>query len=171
LAYAKEFVPINKTDHDLKRFDCGKPDTNTFLHRFAVRHSGLISQTWVLTTADNPASGKARIASYYTLANSTVRKDDVPYDGSLPRYPVPTVLLARLAVDREFHGQRLGEKTLVTALRKAADMANAGLPAIGVVLDVLDEDALAFYQKFDMFEPFTDNPMRLFTSMQEAQQI
>ena len=32
---------------------------------------------------------------------------------------------------------------------------------MGVVLDVLDEDALAFYQSFDFFLPLTHKPMKL----------
>ena len=33
---------------------------------------------------------------------------------------------------------------------------------MGVLLDVLDQDALAFYQSFKFFLPLTSNPMRLF---------
>ena len=33
---------------------------------------------------------------------------------------------------------------------------------MGVVLDVLDQNALAFYRSFDFFLPLTDNPMKLF---------
>ena len=40
-----------------------------------------------------------------------------------------------------------------------------------LILDVLDEDALAFYQTFDLFQPFTDNPMRLFVPMHVVSQI
>lgn len=36
---------------------------------------------------------------------------------------------------------------------------------MGAVLDVLDEDALAFYQSFDFFLPLTVNSMKLFMPM------
>jgi hypothetical protein len=42
---------------------------------------------------------------------------------------------------------------------------------MGLILNVLNEDALAFYQRFDLFQPFTDDPMRLFVSMKVAEQI
>ena len=92
-------------------------------------------------------------------------REEIPTDTRLPGYPVPVVLLARLAVDHRFQGQRLGEKTLVSALRHSITLTERGLPAIGLILDVLDEDALTFYQRFDLFQPFTDDPMRLFLPM------
>jgi hypothetical protein len=81
------------------------------------------------------------------------------------------VLLARLAIDKTFQGKRIGEKTLVTALRKSVALTNTGLPALGLVLDVLDDDALGFYQRYKIFEPFTDDPMRLFAPMTLLAQI
>ena len=80
---------------------------------------------------------------------------------------VPVILLAQLGIDQRFRRQGLGAKTLVYALRHAYEIANnpKGLPAMGVVLDVLDHDALAFYQSFEFFLPLTDNPMKLFVPM------
>ncbi|MES9900604.1 MAG: GNAT family N-acetyltransferase [Sedimenticola sp.] len=137
-----------------------------FLHRHAANHAKQgISSTWVLPVLGDPGRPKTPIAVYYTLATSTVAKDEIPYQKSLPPYQVGVVLLARLAVALDHQGQQLGAKTLVTALRKAVELTTVGLPALGLILDVLDEDALAFYQRFELFEPFTDNPMRLFVPM------
>lgn len=114
---------------------------------------------------------KSPIAAYYTLAASTVTRQEIPNTNSLPRYPVPVALLARLAVDVNFQGQRLGEKALIYALRHTVRLCNEGLPALGLVLNVLDEDALAFYQHFAFFHPFTDDPMRLFVPMSALRKI
>ncbi len=161
MAFLQEFVLVDKAQHNLKRFSCGKPEMDTFLARFAVKNMQLgLSRTWVLPVAEQAA--KTQIAAYYTLASSTVNRESIPTDKSLPGYPVSVVSLARLAVDQQFAKQRLGEKTLITALRKAVELTTTGLPAIGVILDVLDDEALGFYQHFEMFEPFTDDPMRLF---------
>ena len=105
------------------------------------------------------------------MSSCTVTREQIPTDERLPGYPVPVVLLARLAVDQRFQGQRVGEKSLVSALRHSVILTERGLPAMGVILDVLDEDALAFYQKFDLFQPFTDDPMRLFVPMRVVGQI
>ncbi len=78
-----------------------------------------------------------------------------------PDYPVGVVLLAHLAVATDHQGQQLGAKTLVTALRKAVELTTIGLPALGQILDVIDEDALGVYRNFDLFGPFNDDPMRV----------
>ncbi len=173
MALLQEFVLADPTRHHLKAFDCGKPDMNMFLARFAVRNMKLgLSRTWVLPTVDTDRkSRKAKIAAYYCLASSTVTRDEIPLDKSLPGYPVPVVLLARLAVDNHHKDRRLGEKTLITALRKAGELTDAGLPALGMVLDVLDEEALGFYRHYEMFEPFTASPMRLFAPMHVLKRI
>jgi len=146
---------------------------NQYLARFALRNMGLgLNNTWVLPVInDERSDNKADIAAYFTLATSTVTREEIPTNKKLPGYPVPVVLLARLAVDGKFKKQGLGDKTLVTALRKAAELTEAGLPAHCLILDVLDDDALTYYQRFDMFIPFTDDPMRLFVAMYVVKQI
>jgi len=173
LELSQGFVQADKTQHNLKSFDCGKPGMNEYLARFALRNMHLgLNNTWVLPIINNEDSdGKANIAAYYTLASSTVTREEIPTDKNLPGYPVPVVLLARLAVDQQFTKQGLGEKTLITALRKAAELTDAGLPAHCLILDVLDQDAQNYYQRFDMFTPFTDDPMRLFVPIQVVKQI
>ena len=143
---------------------------NQFLSRFAAKHMELgISSTWVLT--DESATPKAPVAAYYTLSTATVTREEIPFNKSLPHYPVPVVLLAKLATDHRYQGQGIGEKTLVSALRKSVELTHSGLPAVGAILDVLDADALSFYQHYEIFEPFTDDPMRLFAPMTTLQQI
>lgn len=173
MAFADEFVVADPAQHNLKQFRCGKLEMDQFLARFSVKNMKLgLSRTWVLpVTGDVSAGAKLPIAAYYTLASATVKREEIPLDKRLPAYPVPIVLLARLAVAETFQGQHLGEKTLVTALRKAAELTNQGLPAFGLVLDVLDGQALAFYQHFEVFEPFMHNPMRLFAPMHVVKQV
>ena len=172
MAIQQEFVALKLSHFDVKAFDCGKPEMNQYLARFAVKNMGLnLSMTWVLPGEEMIPDQKTSIAAYYTLASCTVTREEIPTGQRLPGYPVPVVLLARLAVDLHFQGQRVGEKSLISALRHSVTLTERGLPAIGFILDVIDEDALAFYQKFDLFEPFTDNPMRLFVPMNVVQQI
>ena len=146
---------------------------NDFLHRYALRNRKLgLSATWVLPLSDlESGSRKQPVAAYYTLASSTVRREEIPVQRSLPGYPVPVVLLARLAVHRQFQGRGLGEKTLVTALRQSVVLVQRGLPALGLVLDVIDEQALSFYQTFNLFQSFTDDPLRLFVPMSVLEQV
>src|SRR3990167_6769703 len=136
-----------------------------------MRNSGLgLSRTWVLT--DQTEKGKAQVAAYFTLASSTVVRELLQVQTkSLPAYPVPVVLVARLAVSVHHQGQQLGAKTLVQALRSAFDLTERGLPALGVILDVLDDSALSFYQHMGLFTALTDQPMRLFVSMGTIRQL
>jgi GNAT superfamily N-acetyltransferase len=163
-----DFLPLDPRSIDVKTFDCGKEAINVYLRRYAAKNMALnLNRTFVLpyTTGDTPE--KPEVAAYYTLAHQTLVREELPDPSRLPRYPVPVILLAQLGIEQRFHRQGLGAKTLVHALRHAYQIASnpKGLPAMGVVLDVLDNDALAFYQSFDFFLPLTDNPMKLFVPM------
>ena len=165
---AAEFLPLDPAAIDVRSFDCGKDAINTYLRRYAARNMALnLSRTFVLPCVPDESAGKSHVAAYCTLAHQTLVREELPDPSRLPRYPVPVVLLAQLGVDRRFQGQGLGAKTLVWALRHAHRIASTpdGIPAMGVVLDVLDQDALAFYQSFGFFLPLANNPMRLFVPM------
>jgi GNAT superfamily N-acetyltransferase len=173
LALQPGFVDLDTTHQDVRRFRCGKPQMDTFLIRYALKNAQLgISKTWVLLEEDKAGKKKFPVAAYYTLAVSTIIREALPISQKeLPSYPVPVTLLARLAVSRKYQKRGLGTKTLVTALRQAVILKDRGLPSIGVVLDVLDEDALNFYYGFDVFHTFSDDPMRLFVPMQVIEQL
>lgn len=168
-----EFLPLDPHAINVKTFDCGKEAINVYLRRYAAKNMALnLNRTFVLpfTTQDSTTgdtSEKPEVAAYYTLAHRTLVREELPDPSRLPRYPLPVILLAQLGIDQRFHRQGLGAKTLVYALRHAYQIASnpKALPALGVVLDVLDHDALAFYQSFDFFLPLTDNPMKLFVPM------
>jgi GNAT superfamily N-acetyltransferase len=168
-----EFSSVDLRTINVKTFDCGKQAINVYLRRYAAKNLALnLNRTFVLpySTEDSTtvaSSEKPEVAAYYTLAHQTLVREELPDPSRLPRYPIPVILLAQLGIDQRFHRQGLGAKTLVYALRHAYQIASnpKGLPAMGVVLDVLDHDALAFYQSFDFFLPLTDKPMKLFVPM------
>ena len=81
----------------------------------------------------------------------------------LPSHRVPTVLLARLAVDKKFQGQGFGHVLLVEAFLRALSVQDSA----GVILfevDALDEEALEFYGHYG-FVPSVSDPMKLFLPM------
>jgi len=159
-----EFVLIDRTLHDRKQFSCGKQGLDDFLKTKAVKHMEIgLSRTWVLTDPEE----STLIAAFYTLANYTVKREQIPKIKQLPKSLIPVVLLAQMAVDTNYQGHHLGEKTLITPLRQAVILADSGLPVIGLVLDAYDEEALAFYQRYESFSPCPDNHMRLFASIHE----
>lgn len=167
--FQRSFAALDIKQHDVKSFNCGKPAMNDFLSKHASKHTQLgLSKTYVLCSASQVE--KSKVAAYFTLASAEVSREEIP-SVSLPRYPIPVVLLARLAVDQDFQGLGLGAKSLVYALRQAYGLVSNGLPAHGLILDVFDKDALGFYQAFDTFEPFTLDPMRLFVSMKTIAEL
>jgi predicted N-acetyltransferase YhbS len=71
------------------------------------------------------------------------------------RFPLPVVILARLAVTRENHGRGLGVGMLQDAIRRTLVIAEqAGIRAI--LTHPIDEDAARFYTRFG----FTASPLR-----------
>ena len=163
-----EFLPLDPSAINVKSFDCGKDVINTYLRRYAAKNMALnLNRTFVLPYTFKENSEKSHVAAYYTLAHQTLVREELPDPSRLPRYPVPVILLAQLGIDQRFHRQGLGVKTLVHALRHAYQITSNpnGIPAMGVALDVLDQDALAFYRSFDFFLSLTNNPMKLFVPM------
>lgn len=92
------------------------------------------------------------IKGYYTLSNASIPAALMP-EGAKKKMPgsyeaLPVTLLGRLAIDEKFKGQGLGGIILLDALKRSYEIASQYLGSIGVVVDPLDSDALAFYEKF-----------------------
>jgi len=86
--------PLEK-NHDLSAFDCGAPALNDYLRKYAFQNHQNRSARSYVTTRDRLVVG------YYTLAAGSVSREEVPprIARGLGSYPVPIILLARLAVD------------------------------------------------------------------------
>lgn len=97
------------------------------------------------------------VIGYYTLSASLIKHDDLQDEDAkkLPRYPVPAVLLARMATDAKAkaEGLRIGSRLLVHALKQAMKAAET----IGVKCVVVDAkpEAIGFYSRFG-FIPLKD---------------
>jgi len=114
--------------------------------------------------------GEQRVLGYYTLANGSVEFQSVPQAKGLPcEYPIPVILLARLAVDRTTQGQGLGAVLLFDALKRAAEASEVSA-AYAVIVDALDEQAKKFYLHYH-FEESLDDPMRLFLPMHDIRKL
>lgn len=79
------------------------------------------------------------------------------------RFPIPVVLLARLAIDSSRQGRGLGAALLADAMRRAVRAAGeVGIRA--VLLDAIDDRAAAFCARFG-FEPLADDPLTLMATV------
>jgi GNAT superfamily N-acetyltransferase len=116
---------------DRSRFRSGDPDLDRFLYSYAgqnqFRHH--VGVTYVAVEDEN-------ILGYLTVAPGGIEIDDLPagLQRGLPRYPLPVLRLARLAVDSRVRERRLGEQLLRFALGLALTMAE-DYGCVGVAVD------------------------------------
>ncbi len=103
-----------------------------------------------------------RVVGYYALAAASVEREEAPerVRKGLARHPIPVILLARLAVDHREQGKGLGAALLKDALIRAAGAADE-IGARAVLVHAKDDDARAFYERFD-FDPSPTDPLHLF---------
>ena len=124
-----------------------------YLQRFALRHveKDLLARTYV---AVDESGDRERLAGYFTLTTASVERASLsPIDAldRLPRFPIPAVLLARLAVDARAQGHGLGRYLFEEALGLTLALARAGPVAFRLfVTDALDENAARFYERFGL---------------------
>jgi GNAT superfamily N-acetyltransferase len=130
--------------HVREGFDCGEESLNAFLRTYAGQNARQdISRTYVALSEDSHV-----VAGYYTIASGSVAIEDFPPELAkrLPKYPVPTIHLGRLAVDRRFHRKGLGALLLIDALHRVCDLADrVGIHAVTV--HALNSKARRFYER------------------------
>lgn len=127
--------------HKRENFDCGEQNLNDFLKKYARQNSEKgFGRTFVAVLPD-----ETDILGFYTISSGSISFEIVPE--KLPRYPIPTVHLGRLATDVNSRGQGLGELLLIDALQRTVLVA-AELGIYAVELCALTENAKNFYLKY-----------------------
>lgn len=159
-----EFVPLTKA-HDRRDFDCGVPSLNQYLQRSARQNQEKdIGRTYVLVE-----TGQVRVWAYYTLSSASIEFEEYPENAGLPHYPIPAILLARLAVDKRRHGQGLGRDLLLHALGAARRHADE-IAAAAITVEAIDEAAQAFYEKYG-FRSLNKPGHHLYLTMKQIRQL
>ncbi|WP_176593399.1 GNAT family N-acetyltransferase [Sphingobium sp. EM0848] len=133
-----------RAEHDAAAFASGQHDTlDSWLRERALTSEGLSARTYVICHAAAPQ----RIVAYYTITTVMEQRAALPsakLRGAMPEQ-VPLLLVARLAVDREWQGLGLGGDLLGDALRRCfAASVIAG--ARGIAVHAIDEVAASFYE-------------------------
>ena len=138
-------------NHRLDTFDCGKPALNDWLMRHSrqAQASGS-AKTFVITSGNF-------VVGYFSLTVGQIDTLDAPerIRKGMGQYPIPVVLLARLAVSLRNQGMGIGVGLLQDAIRRTLVIAEqAGIRAI--LTHPIDKQAAEFYRRFG-FEP---SPLR-----------
>ena len=126
---------------DPSGFSCGSAELDRYLKARALANAQLgVSATYVhVGEAD-------RIEGFVTLAGTSIRSSGAPVSRNLPRYPLPALLVARLAVDRSAQNRGIGCRLLAFALEEALVM-HGRIGCVAVVVDAKPE-AISFYERF-----------------------
>lgn len=135
-------VPLDST-HVLDGFNCGKSTLNDWLLRHARQAQASGSAKTFVVCADN------RVVGYFSLTVGQVDTFEAPerIRKGMGQYPIPVVILARLAVDRLYQGRSIGVGMLQDVIRRTLLIAEqAGIRAL--LTHPIDAEAEAFYQRF-----------------------
>lgn len=149
-------IPFDKAV-DRAVFDCGKHlALNEYVAKLAGQHEKKnVSRTFMLL------DGHRTLQAYYTLASTSIDLSDLNelQRRGLPRYPLPAILLSRLAVDKIHQGQGLGKRLLKDVFYRVYAMAeHAGIALL--IVDAKDLHAADFYKRLG-FVPSPSNPLRM----------
>lgn len=145
-------------NHDRTSFDCGSPDLNDYLRRYARQnHESGGAKTFVAVAPAAPA----RILGFYSISPGAMEFARVPSTlvKKLGRHDVPVFRLGRLGVDLSVQRQGLGGDLLLAAGARALAVATE-VGGVALVIDAKDEKAARWYERFGALH-LLDDPLKL----------
>ena len=163
-----EVTKLLNVNHRKKDFFCGKEMLDEYLHNQANQDvKRKLSTCFVKEDSET-----GLIQGYYTLSNSSIPKDFIPFEiqKKLPRsyISLPVILLGRLAVDKRFHGKGLGQEILFDALYRCY-LLSQKVGSFAVAVDPLDDEAENFYTKYGFIKLPDSGKMFILMKMIEEQ--
>jgi GNAT superfamily N-acetyltransferase len=157
-------VPEPLADHEIGEFRCGAPSLDDWLIRRARANqfSGA-SRTFVACVA-------TRVVGYYALASGAITTEGTPgrFRRNMPN-PIPVVVLARLAVDRDFHGRGIGRALFRDAALRVSHAADT-IGIRGIVVHAISEEARKFYLALG-FDASAHEPMTLMVTLADVRAV
>lgn len=161
------YQPVKKlsVSDAVDAFDCGHPELNQFLQRYAlVNQKANSAQTYV-------CCNNGEVVGFYSLAVGSVDPESAPSRVSkgLARHAVPVMILARLAVDRAHQRKGLGQALLKDALLRTAQAADiAGIRAL--LVHAKDAAARQWYESWE-FESSPTDTLHLFLMLKDLKSL
>jgi len=153
-------APIT-ADQELANFDCGESSLNEWLKKRALKnHVAGASRCFVVCAG-------TEVIGYYSLSAGAISHEAAPkaMRRNMPN-PLPILLLGRLAVDKRYHNQRIGQALLRDAMMRAVSVAgDAGVFAL--LLHALSDQAKQFY----LSRGFVESPLQPMTLIMTIETI
>ena len=151
--------------HDLEDFGSGEPSLDDWLRRRA-RANQLSGATRTYVVCAQPA----RVVAYYALASGALTAIAAPgrFRRNMPD-PIPVVVLARLAVDREWQGKGLGRGLFRDAAMRIAQAAEV-IGVRGIVVHAISAEAKRFYEALGFVASRTE-PMLLMVTLEDVRAL
>jgi GNAT superfamily N-acetyltransferase len=141
------------TDHQLSNFDSGELALNDWLKKRALKNQASgASRCFVVCSG-------AEVIGYYSLSAGAISQEAAPkaMRRNMPD-PLPILLLGRLAVDKRYHNQGIGQALLRDAMLRAVNVAGeAGVFAM--LVHALTDSAKQFY----LSRGFIESPLQPMT--------
>lgn len=146
--------------HDRTRFHSGAPELDEWLTKYSWQNLRANNATTYVT-----ATGSGRVVGYYAITVAGYARNAAPslIAKGAPD-TVPCFLLARLAVDREWHGHGLGWGLLRDALHRVLVLSES-VAAPVLLVHARDDEARAFYCHHAEFLQSPVDPLHLFLPM------
>lgn len=148
---------LNK-NHSKSDFDCDNELLNNYIRMQAKQDVNRdLSACYVLTDINDK-----KVLGYYTLSGNSIDRNEFPTELVQKMPPsyinLPTILLGRLAVDKNAKGKGFGSILLMDALKRCVDISNS-LGVLAVIVDPIDEIAISFYEKYGFILIPSNNKM------------
>jgi GNAT superfamily N-acetyltransferase len=153
----------NPANHKVADFSCGEESLDRWLHRYAGQGERR-DATRTFVAADEHGV----VRGYYTLVAGQLDHTEAtaPVRKGLSRhFPIPTAILARLAVDERSQKQGLGVSLLDDALERICRAAQE-VAVRAVVVHAINDAAAGFYQRFG-FRSLSPAPRTLMVTLAE----
>jgi GNAT superfamily N-acetyltransferase len=146
----KKPEPLNK-NHNLTDFNSNYTELDELLKKYAFQAKMSASATTFIVADDNLVVG------YYGLTVGQVEADEASerIKKGIGKYPIPVVILARLAVLHTYQGKGIGKAMLKDAISKTLQIAEQG-GVRALLVHAIDEKAETFYKRFG----FESSPIR-----------
>lgn len=134
---------VLEKNHNRKNFSCGIDELDNYLKQYANQDiKKRLAVCYVIADQDNDVIG------YYTLSSNSIDLSDIPEDlaKSLKYVEIPVIIIGRLAVHKDYQGNKLGQTLLIDALKRIVEIS-ALVGNHAVIVDPINDIATKFYAK------------------------